>query len=116
MVDAEALAENTAIEDNEKHVFHHTVNASEPGIQSKEGNKVIDTLGHGSSGGESYADQIQTGENVRKKEKKSNTETDKQSDSANPVSKKVLHNAIFFFFPDACDIKFLVAIVSIGQN
>ncbi|XWS50104.1 hypothetical protein CRYUN_Cryun12cG0060000 [Craigia yunnanensis] len=89
LVDAEALAENTATEDNEKHVFHHIVNASEPGIQSKEGNKVIDTLGHGSSGGESSADQIQTGENVRKKEKKSNIQTDQQSDGANSVSKKV---------------------------
>ncbi|XP_022761434.1 uncharacterized protein At4g10930-like isoform X2 [Durio zibethinus] len=89
LVDAEALAENTATEDNEKHGLHHIVNASEPGIQSKEGNKVVDTLGHGSSGGESSADQIQTGENVKKKEKKSNMETDKQSNGDNPVSKKV---------------------------
>ncbi|XWS38214.1 hypothetical protein CRYUN_Cryun19dG0111400 [Craigia yunnanensis] len=83
------VEENTVAEDNEKHVLHHIVNASAPGIQSKEGNIVIDTLGHGSSGAESSADQIQTGENVKKKEKKSNTGTDKQSDGANPVSKKV---------------------------
>ncbi|XVE64669.1 hypothetical protein DITRI_Ditri07aG0119400 [Diplodiscus trichospermus] len=86
MVDVKAVAENTATEGNEKHVLHHTVNASDPGIENKEGNKVID--GHGTSGGDSSTDQIQTGENVKKKEK-SNTDTDKQSDGTNPVSKKV---------------------------
>ncbi|XVF10393.1 hypothetical protein REPUB_Repub07fG0178800 [Reevesia pubescens] len=105
-VNAEALAENTATKNSEKHILHHMVNASEPGIQSKEGNKVIDTLGLGSSGGESSADQIQTGENVKMKDKKSNKETDKQPDGANSVSKKVLHNASFCFlcFPSAGDI------------
>lgn len=89
LVDEETLAENTATEDNEKHVLHHRVNVSEPGIQSNEGNKVFDTRGHGSSGGESSTDRAQTGENVKKKEKKSNMETDRQSDGGNPVSKKV---------------------------
>ncbi|XP_022737230.1 uncharacterized protein At4g10930-like [Durio zibethinus] len=89
LVHAEAPVENTATNDNEKHVLHHRVNASKPGIQSNEGNKVVDTLSHGSFGGESSADQIQTVENVKERDQKSNTETDKQSDHANPVSKKV---------------------------
>ncbi|KAK6251458.1 hypothetical protein SCA6_005463 [Theobroma cacao] len=89
VVDAEAPAENRASEDNEKHILHHIVNASDPGSQSKKGHKVVDALGHGMSGGESSADQIGTSENVKKKDKNSNTETDKQSDGANPVSKKV---------------------------
>ncbi|XVF53097.1 hypothetical protein PTKIN_Ptkin05aG0072300 [Pterospermum kingtungense] len=89
LVDAKIPAENTGTGDNEKHALQHMVNTSEPGIQSKEGNKVTDILGHGSSGGESSADQIQMGDNVNKKEKKPNMETEKQSDGANPISKKV---------------------------
>lgn len=112
LADAKTLAENTGTDDNEKHALYHLVNTSEPVIQSKEGKKVSDILGHGhgSSGGESSADQIQTGENVKKKEKKPNMETDNQSDGANPVSRKVLHNAI------CCNIEFLVTIVSVSQK
>lgn len=76
-------------------------------------NKVIDPIGHGLSGRENPAEQIQTSENVKKKDKKSNMETDKQCDGANHVSKKVLHNTYFclLFFPsDICYIKFLVRI------
>ncbi|MBA0709243.1 hypothetical protein Golax_024290 [Gossypium laxum] len=69
LVDAGIPADNTAIIVNE--------------------NKVIDPISHGSSGRENPAEQIQTGENVKKKDKKSNMETDKQSDGANHVSKKV---------------------------
>ncbi|OMO79769.1 Zinc finger, RING-type [Corchorus capsularis] len=82
VVDTETLAENCTPEDRK-------VNASDPGIHSKKEGKAIDTFGHGSSDGASSADQIQTGENIKKKDKKSNTETDKQSDGANHVSKKV---------------------------
>ncbi|XVF12949.1 hypothetical protein REPUB_Repub08aG0164300 [Reevesia pubescens] len=113
LVDAGAPAENTTTKNNEIHVLDHIVNASEPGIQSKEGNKVTDTLGHG----ESSADQIQIGENDKMKDKKSNTGTDKQSDGANPVSKKVLYNASFCFsFSDACGTEFLVIVVPISRN
>ncbi|OMP02920.1 Zinc finger, RING-type [Corchorus olitorius] len=82
VVDTETLAENGTAEERK-------VNASDPGIHSKKEGKAIDTFGHGSSDGASSADQIQTGENIKKKDKKSNTETDKQSDGANHVSKKV---------------------------
>ncbi|TYJ22370.1 hypothetical protein E1A91_A08G121400v1 [Gossypium mustelinum] len=69
LVDAGIPADNTAIIVNE--------------------NKVIDPISHGSSGRENPAEQIRTVENVKKKDKKSNMETDKQSDGANHVSKKV---------------------------
>ncbi|KAH1107348.1 hypothetical protein J1N35_011116 [Gossypium stocksii] len=69
LVDAGIPADNTAIMVNE--------------------NKVIDPISHGSSGRENPTEQIQTGENVKEKDKKSNMETDKQSDGANHVSKKV---------------------------
>ncbi|GMI95529.1 hypothetical protein like AT4G10930 [Hibiscus trionum] len=89
LIDAELPAENTADKDNGKHALHHIVNASEPGIASKEENTVIDPLGHCSSGRESSANHIQTGEKVKNKDKKSNMETDKPADGANRVSKKV---------------------------
>ncbi|KAK8484694.1 hypothetical protein V6N11_019532 [Hibiscus sabdariffa] len=81
LVDAELPAKNASNKDNGK---HHIVNSSEPGIESKEENKVIDPLGHGSSGRDCSGDQFQIGGNVKNKDK-----TDKQSDGANHVPKKV---------------------------
>ncbi|KAE8736163.1 UPF0481 protein [Hibiscus syriacus] len=70
--------------DNRKHVLQHIENAFEPGIEIKEENKVIDPLGHGSSG------RVSSAENVTKKDKKSNMEIEKQADGANPVSKRAM--------------------------
>ncbi|KAE8671771.1 FtsH extracellular protease family isoform 1 [Hibiscus syriacus] len=89
LVDAELPAETTANKDNGKHGLQHIVDASEPGDESKEEDKVINPRGRGSSGRESSAEQIQTGDDVKKNDKKSNMEMDKQSECASSVSKKV---------------------------
>ncbi|KAK9274810.1 hypothetical protein L1049_022062 [Liquidambar formosana] len=86
LVGAEALAENKVPGKNDNCRSNQTVRPSEFDSGSPAENLFVATVGHNSSVGENSPNHSQKGENVHMEKK---SDTNKQSDSGNSVSKKV---------------------------